>query len=219
VKAQARNAKEEAKHNAKLNKHFAENHKEWQALFDKVQRSLAAAESFKPSESAPVLLKKGELFYATVRAELIEDRAAPRQFVAGHSGVSIPIGTINHHAVRFNTGRTKGHVVQGPPIATAIDSGEVDITNLRIIFRGIKQTREHLFDKMIACENENGNSAVISVSNRQKATRLQFTGVHSENFWLYEGLAQADFQGSRDALVSQLRSLLQSVQEREPKLL
>jgi hypothetical protein len=94
------------------------------------------------------------VFLQVAPVALIEDRVRGGHYEGRSQGVSIPIGSIGGHAVRYHVGANKGHYVQGAPTPTAIDQGTVLITNKRVVFEGAKQTRECLFTKLIGFQHD-----------------------------------------------------------------
>jgi hypothetical protein len=109
---------------------------------------LQQAQRFHGDTSGEVPLKSGELHYVSIPGSLIEERAGQRTFVGGSQGISIPIGTIGGRGIRYRFARMKGHVVQAPAVATVIDEGTIVVTNQRVVFEGLRQTRECLFAKL-----------------------------------------------------------------------
>lgn len=222
VKAVKMAARDEKKHLKEVrvgNRHFDERHNEWLARVTDMEDMLTQAQQFHGRESNEILLKKGELLYASIPGGIIEDRAGKREFVAGHQGVSLPIGKIGGRSVRYYVGQTKGHAVQAPPVATLIDTGRIVITNQRVVFQGLKQTRESLFTKLVGYEHLGVGDTVVSVSNRQKPTRLHYASSDSNEFQFMLVLALADFRGQTSELVKELHENLSLARAEEPKIL
>jgi hypothetical protein len=103
------------------------------------------------------VLKLGESLYATLsQASLVEERAGQGHFVARNAGVSVPIGSLGGHAIRYRVGATRGHYVSAPPVPTAIDTGTVYVTDRRVVFTGSKQTRECAYAKLLSTKLQPG---------------------------------------------------------------
>ena len=225
VKAAAAEAKElqrqqrqHQKQVAAQNRHFDGDHAEWAAKVQDLEFMLQHAQQFRGDLSGDVLLKSDELHYVSIPGSLIEDRAGQRTFVGGSQGISIPIGTIGGRSIRYRVGKMKGHVVQAPSVATVIDQGTIAVTNRRIVFVGVKQTRECLFAKLVGYEHLDVGDTVISVSNRQKPTRLHYAAADSNEFQFGLSLALADFRGQTAQLVQELTSQLDAERAGEPRL-
>lgn len=120
---------------------------EWQAQRDGYARLLELAETFNGTSDAEIMLGRDEalsLFYKVTGASLIEERRGRGTYKGASQRVSIPIGIVHGRSVRYRVGQTRGHYEQGAP--TPIDTGTVFVTNKRVIFQGVKQTRECLAD-------------------------------------------------------------------------
>ncbi len=190
----------------------------WQVARDACAANLELAKTFNGDErSATLLLKPGEALFATVTgAGLIEDRRGRGEWQGRSSGVSIPIGSIGGRSVRYHTGGTRGHYVQGAPIPTAIDVGTLFVTNRRAVFQGSKQTRECLFDKLVGFQHTADGSTIFSVSNRQKATTVHYGPQLSGWFDLRLDLALAHYRNDLPTLIAQLESDLAAVEASKP---
>lgn len=144
---------------------------------------------------------------------LVEDRVGPRQYQGRSSGVSFPILP----GVRYRTGRSRGRSIPGTPRPVAIDAGTVYITNKRFIFRGAKQTRECLYDKMLGLErNDRHGITVISVSNRQKPTTIQYGRKIAPWFNAQMDLALAHYNGKIGELAARLRQNIAQLESSRP---
>jgi hypothetical protein len=167
----------------------------WQEQHDAYQHVLELARDFQGEQSSEIVLKKGEALFGKLdSASLVEDRAGQGEWKGRSQGVSIPIGSLGGRSVRYRVGASKGHYVQGAPVATAIDIGTIFITNRRVIFRGHKQNRECLFDKLISCEHLDSGESVIAVSNRQKNTVLHYGPGLNAWFRIHYEVAFADYK-------------------------
>jgi hypothetical protein len=190
----------------------------WQTQHDASQHVLELARDFHGEQSSDVVLKKGEsLFGRLENASLIEDRAGRGEWQGRSQGVSIPIGSFGGRSVRYRVGASRGHYVQGTPVATAIDTGTIFITNRRVIFRGLKQNRECIFDKLISCEHLDSGESVFAVSNRQKNTVLHYGPQLSDWFRIHYEVAFADYQGTRDQLVAEIEEHLAELDRNKPE--
>jgi hypothetical protein len=196
---------------------YAVDHARWAQDRDDLAQQVATARDFAGDTSGQgLVLKRGEALYAAVTSvSLIEERRSGGHWQSGSQGVSIPIGSLGGHAVRYHVGATRGHYVQGTPAPTAIDTGTVYVTDQRIVFTGSAQTRECRFDKLLSCTPGSG-CMTLSVSNRQKPTTLAFGAELDGWFGFRLTLALAHFRGDVPALVSQLEGQLAALDEAEP---
>lgn len=102
--------------------------------------------------------------------------------------------------------------------SATIDQGKIIVTNQRVVFEGPKQTRECLLTKLVGYEHLDVGDTVISVSNRQKPTRLHYADADSNGFQFGLALAIADYRGQTAQLVRELSSQLEVERVAEPQL-
>jgi hypothetical protein len=191
---------------------------EWQAQRDGYAELLQVAESFTGVGSDQLILKAGEaIFFTVTGAALVEERRGPGEWKGHSQGFSIPVGSIHGRSIRYRVGATRGHLVQGAPVTTAIDRGAVYITNQRVIFEGGKQTRECAFAKLIGFQHSDAEgSTTFSLSNRQKPTTLQYGPTLSASFDFRLDLALAHFRGTVSDLVSTVKQDLAQTEAARP---
>jgi len=190
----------------------------WQGLRDGYAEMVEAAKSFNGSAADGLVLANGEaVFYRVTGAALVEDRRGAGHWQGGSAGVSVPIGTVHGRSVRYRVGTTRGHYVQGTPAPTAIDTGNVFITNKRVIFQGTKQTRECAFAKLVGFEHDDHQgTTTFSVSNRQKPTTIHYGPGLSASFDFRLDLAMAHFQNTVAGLVDKLQQELAQIDSERP---
>lgn len=190
----------------------------WQTQRDGYANLLQLAEGFPGVGSDGLLLKPGEaVFYTVAGAALIEERRGPGQWKGHSQGFSIPVAAVHGRTIRYRVGQSRGHLVQGAPVLTAIDRGTVYITNQRVIFQGTKQTRECLLAKLIGFQHSDAEgSTTFSVSNRQTPTTIHYGAELSSAFDFRLDLAVAHFRGTVGELVGQLQQDLAQIDSARP---
>jgi hypothetical protein len=205
------------KHKAKqAQEHYEAALSAWQSQRDEQAQLLEVAENFDGADTNEIMLGNDErVFVQVAPVALVEDRVRGGHYEGSSQGVSIPIGSIGGHAVRYHVGANKGHYVQGTPTPTAIDQGTVFVTNKRVVFEGAKQTRECLFTKLIGFQHD-GNSTTFSVSNRQKPTTIFYGDDVAGTVDFRLDLALAHFKDTVSDLVAQVRSDLRRVEGERP---
>lgn len=112
-----------------------------------------------------LFLKPGEAAYAAIPGVSLMKQQAVRQYRAGSSGVSIPLGG----GVRYRTGATRGRMVVVGSEMVVEDSGTLTITSQRALFAGSKKTLEFRADRLADLQ-EYTDGLRLSVSNRQTAS-------------------------------------------------
>ncbi len=189
---------------------------DWAAERAAAAETLDYVQTYRGEPTSELVLKRGESLFAKIdQVSLIEDRRGPGQWQGRSQGVSIPVGSLGGRSIRYHVGGSHGHYVSGTPIPTAIDTGTLFVTNRRAVFRGQKQTRECLFDKLISCEHQDGET-IFSVSNRQKNTVIHYGSQLNDWFEVRYALAFADYRGTTDELVADLKKHLAEVDARRP---
>ena len=189
----------------------------WQGERDGQAAALALAQTFAGEATTELLLHRGEALFAKVtNVGLVEERKGPGHWQGGSSGVSVPIGTLGGHAVRYHVGATRGHYVQGAPHPTSIDTGTMFITNQRLVFEGHAQTRECAFAKLLGYQHGADGSTTLSVSNRQRPVTICYGPAVSGWVQLRLELALAHFRGEVPALVQRLQQGLTALDAEQP---
>lgn len=178
-----------------------------------------AAGTYAGQPATGIMLKPGERIFAAGMqgAALIEDRRGPGHWEGRSSGVSVPIGSLGGRSVRYRVGSSQGHYVQGAPTPTAIDTGTVYVTNMRVIFQGTRQTRECLFSKLVGFQHDDtAGTTVFSVSNRQKPMTVYYGPEMSAWFRFRLDLALAHYRDDVAAFIAQLQDDLASLDAHRP---
>ena len=167
-----------------------------------------------------IVLHKGELCYGIVNGcSLVEERRGQGHFVAGSAGVSIPIGSLGGRAIRYRVGATRGHYVQGTVTPTAVASGDVFITDQRVVFIGPTQTRECSFAKLVGlARNDDEGTMTLSVSNRQHPTVISYGPEIAQWVAFRTDLALSHWRGDVDEFIEQLRAQVAEIDARRPGL-
>ena len=198
-------------------KHYEAQLAEWQHHVDGLTEYLRLVDDFAGlSEAEGLVLKPGETVFGQVTgAALVESRVQGGHFVSGSSGFSVPVGSIGGRAIRYHVGHTRGHYVQGSPVATAIDRGTLVVTSQRALFVGSRQTRDCAFAKLVGYRHD-GGELTLSVSNRQRPTTIHY-GPELDS-WFVERfeLALAHFRGTVPQLHAEVAGLLAQAEHERP---
>ena len=123
------------------------------------------------TQSANFALKEGEVLLDTLDdVSLLEWVSTGSTYQGGSSGFSFRV----MKGVSYRVGRTAGQLVKNPPALRTIDSGTVNFTTERITFVGLRETRAYDVAKILDLNiDHNGQTVMISVSNRQTPSALQ----------------------------------------------
>jgi hypothetical protein len=191
----------------------------WGERRDAAAHLLEVATDFSGSTTADgLLLRSGEALFASVKgAALIEEHKGAGHWEGRSSGVSIPIGSLGGHSVRYHVGATRGHYVQGAPVAGASDTGTFYITNQRAVFVGARRTSECAFAKLVAYRHDDAaGTTTLSVSNRKKPTVVAYGSEVAGWVDFRFDLALAHFRGEMPALVKRLQRDVAEVEASKP---
>jgi len=190
---------------------------EWQSEHDELTAVLQAATTRQGSPSSNIVLKSGEAVFASINGvSLVEDRRGAGHYAGTSQGFSIPVGSVGGRSVRYRVGANKGHFVQGDLHPTAVDQGELVITNQRALFVGGKKTIECLFAKLVSAEVSGGELA-LSVSNRQKVTRVHYGPKLDGWVQMRLTLAMSIARGDSDQFAAQIQEQLNELEAKRPQ--
>ncbi len=159
-------------------------------------------------------LKKGEEAFLAIRGvALVEPRRLPGQWVGRSQGMSFRIAK----GVSYRAGASRGTYQQGAEVPTPIDDGMATITNRRVVFQGMKQSREWQFAKFQ--HDEALPMTAIQVSNRQKVSGVLYDWQTAEAFRLRLAVGLAWSDGDASEVIPQLKELLSEHQRQRPQQL
>ena len=189
----------------------------WQSEHDELTAVLQAATTKTGSPSSDIVLKSGEAVFASINGvSLVEDRRGAGQYAGRSQGFSIPVGSVGGRSVRYRVGANKGHFVQGELHPTAVDQGKLVITNQRVLFVGGKKTIECLFAKLVSA-GVSGGELALSVSNRQKVTRVHYGANLDGWVQLRLTLAMSIARGDSDQFGAQIQEQLNELEAKRPQ--
>ena len=205
-------------HEKRAARQYQQELKTWQEQRDGCAEALEIARTYTGEPTSEIMLKSGEKSFACmVGASLIEERRRPGSWEGRSRGISLPVGSLGGHSIRYRVGSSQGHFVQGTPTPTAIDTGTLYITNMRVIFQGTRQTRECLFSKLVGFQHDDmAGTTVFSVSNRQKPTMVYYGPEMSVWFRFRLDLALAHYRNDVAAFVAQLRNEVARLDAHKP---
>jgi hypothetical protein len=154
------------------------------------------ANDFKVEDAVFSLEKDEVLIYHLDDVVLTEYRSTGSTYSGGYAGVSFRVAK----GVRLNTGRTGGSSTRNPETPQPIDSGDLTVTNQRVVFSGANQVRVFDLDKVVNMEaGPNGLTVSISVSNREKTSGLESPNLADISPGMAVSLATAWHDGGKKA--------------------
>ena len=189
----------------------------WQSQRDELVSMLETARAPGVVPDGLVVHRGEESFGTLTSCSLIEERKGPGHFVAGSTGVSIPIGTLGGRSVRYRVGATRGHYVQGTPSPTAIATGTLFLTNQRFCFLSATQTRECRLDKLVGLTRDDAQGLLtLSISNRQHPIVISYGAAVAGWVGFHVDLALAQWRGDVVELTAKLQRQLDELDATSP---
>jgi hypothetical protein len=188
---------------------------EWQAGRGALADLIEELDGGLPDDDGSVLLERGEhLILDAEGAVLIEGRRQPGHYVGGYSGFSVRVAD----GVRWHVGGTRGKYVPGPEMPTPIDTGRFVVTDKRMFFSGPLQSRQWLYPKLLAVENdEKMPMSMLPVSNRQKTSGVASDPGHVVLLRFRIAWGVAVFRGEVPKLRAELVKGLAAVDTARPR--
>jgi hypothetical protein len=134
-----------------------------------------------------LLLKKDEAALLEAPVTLLKE-VTDRQFRGGSQGVSIPLG----HGVRYRAGAYRGHMVTIGTHWEAADTGQLTVTDSRVVYHGGRKTLEFPFSKLATLDVYK-DAIDLGVTSRQSTSPFR-TGDPE----LIAGIIRAAFERKDD---------------------
>lgn len=138
------------------------------------------------------------VIYHLEEVMLTEFKSTGSTYSGGYGGVSFRVAK----GVRLNTGRTAGTSTRDPETSQPIDSGELTVTNQRVVFSGANQVRVFDLNKVVNMEaGDNGITVSIAVSNRERTSGLASANMDDLTPGMAVSLATAWHDGGKKATI------------------
>ena len=189
---------------------------DWTHQYEELQKALNLIKQGGDFTNNTLNLQKGEGVYIQVhKVSLLGDVKSAGHYVSGYQGVSIPIGSLGGRTIRYKVGRSKGHYVAGTTHEATVDTGELYITNARIVYAGNKKTTVIPLSTVVSANVLNG-TVTISSSKFAKTLRMWIGGELEE--WVSEWLklASAIASEGKDKVVEDLTGQIVELEAAKP---
>lgn len=118
-----------------------------------------------------VILQKSETAYWSEPASLIEERVVKRRYEGGSQGFSFRIAK----GVSYRVGAHRGHLVTDTA-ALPVSSGELIITNKRVIFRGDAKSFNLRLDKLLELNFYSDGARLTDDKGKPRMVKFSETG-------------------------------------------
>jgi hypothetical protein len=113
-------------------------------------------------------LQRGEIDYFSIAADMLEERVVRSNYVGGSRGVSIRLVK----GVSYRVGQSRGHI-ESERALVSVSSGQLTITNQRLIFTGDRKSVNAPLPKIMNLEMFS-DGLRFSLTNRQRPVTLRF---------------------------------------------
>lgn len=135
-----------------------------------------------------LILQKGEIAYWSEPGNILEERVVRRRYEGGSQSVSFRIAK----GVSYRIGGHRGHVVADKAVIP-VSSGELVITNKRVVFRGDAKSFNFKFDKLldinfysdgVRLTDDKGKPRIVKFSNEGNTDIVGTVLSHTINNYL-----------------------------------
>jgi hypothetical protein len=125
-----------------------------------------------PTVATPTLiLQKTELAHWIEPASLIEERVVGRRYEGSSSGVSFRIAK----GVTYRVGASRGRLVVDKA-NVAVSSGDLILTNKRLVFRGDKKSFNYRLDKLLDVQLHSDGMLLTDSAGKPRIVTFQSSG-------------------------------------------
>lgn len=185
------------------------------ALLEKMESIFTNASNGIDSVQNFLVNEAGEVVLYSAPAIFHETKRGPSQFVAGTTGVSIPVFA----GIRFRVGAIRGKSIPGANSQADLDQGNVIVTTTRILFVGPMYTKEWEFSKLLGASTLNDESDYIfNVSNRQKSSGVRVEAHLGQEFNRLLALAITSAESGVGVVMNELANIRKQLTTSKPML-
>ena len=179
-----------------------------ESIFTNASNGIDSVQNFLVNEAGEVVLYSAPAIFH-------ETRRGPSQFVAGTTGVSIPVFA----GIRFRVGAIRGKSIPGANSQADLDQGNVIVTTTRILFVGPMYTKEWEFSKLLGASTLNDESDYIfNVSNRQKSSGVRVEAHLGQEFNRLLALAITSAESGVGVVMNELANIRKQLTTSKPML-
>ncbi|HZE07893.1 MAG TPA: hypothetical protein VE110_03960, partial [Gemmatimonadaceae bacterium] len=118
-----------------------------------------------------IILQKNEIAHWREPSSLIEERVVGRRYVGGSSGVSVRIA----RGVSYRVGSSRGRLMVDKA-DVPVSTGELVLTNKRVIFRGDRKSFNYRLDKLLDVQLYETGLLLTDSSGKPRVVHFATTG-------------------------------------------
>ena len=183
---------------------------DWQSdieIFDTIISAFELAAKGEDAVSNLTVQKDGEVVLWRGQGQYHQAGRGAGEYVGSSQGLSIPIGG----GLRYRVGAMRGTYVSGDPVQKYAEVGDVVLTNQRVMFNGMFNTKEWLFSKWNgAAASSDESDYIFHVSNRQTTSGILFSQTDGR---IFNRFLAAALMAAEDGIESTIAAIRKNAKE------
>ena len=184
-------------------------------IFQKIREAFLIATKGEDVVSNQTIQKPGEIVLWKAQGQFHEAGRGAGSYQGSSQGLSIPVVA----GIRYRVGATRGTFVSGDPIQKYGEVGDVILTNQRVMFNGMFNTKEWAFAKWNgAAASADETDYIFHVSNRQKTSGVLFSAHDGREFNRFLSCALIAAEYGMDRVIKEIDKNVKELEEDKPAI-
>ncbi len=184
-------------------------------IFQKIREAFLIATKGEDVVSNQTIQKPGEIVLWKAQGQFHEAGRGAGSYQGSSQGLSIPVVA----GIRYRVGATRGTFVSGDPIQKYGEVGDVILTNQRVMFNGMFNTKEWAFAKWNgAAASADETDYIFHVSNRQKTSGVLFSAHDGREFNRFLSCALIAAEYGMDRVNKEIDKNVKELEEDKPAI-
>jgi len=184
-------------------------------IFQKIREAFLIATKGEDVVSNQTIQKPGEIVLWRAQGQFHEAGRGAGSYQGSSQGLSIPVVA----GIRYRVGATRGTFVSGDPIQKYGEVGDVILTNQRVMFNGMFNTKEWAFAKWNgAAASADETDYIFHVSNRQKTSGVLFSAHDGREFNRFLSCALIAAEYGMDRVIKEIDKNVKELEEDKPAI-
>lgn len=191
---------------------------EWQSdieIFAKITSAFELAAKGEDAVSNLTVQKPGEIVLWRGQGQFHQAGRGAGSYQGSSQGLSIPLGG----GLRYRVGATRGTYVSGDPVQKYAEVGDVVLSNQRLMFNGMYNTKEWSFAKWNgAAASADETDYIFHVSNRQTTSGILFSPADGRLFNRFLAAALISAEDGIDYALEAIRKNVKEITADKPAI-
>jgi len=184
-------------------------------IFQKIREAFLIAAKGEDVVSNQTIQKPGEIVLWKAQGQFHEAGRGAGSYQGSSQGLSIPVVA----GIRYRVGATRGTFVSGDPIQNYGEVGDVILSNQRVMFNGMFNTKEWAFAKWNgAAASADETDYIFHVSNRQKTSGVLFSAHDGREFNRFLSCALIAAEYGMDRAIKEIDKNVKELEEDKPAI-